>query len=223
MENIIFGNQINQGKNISRYGQPLIREIVVAGKYRIKYLFWRVTVMDDFNEKWEGADREIIKDSVEYSYLKALILKNGQAFGGNLTVWDGDERRVSGSPYWYGTGNQGDSNIDYKTCKDLYMGEWCLVDENGIPYIERKYKEWEKKLKEAQEKLQPKRHQTLYDNGIDEIKQNRPTTQERKGNLIYLNRSNDKEVDSRNIKYYNPNDRGKIIDENQRTVRIIRK
>lgn len=57
MENIVFGNQINQNKNIERYGKPVIQEIIIANKYRIKYLFWKVTVLDDFNEKWEGVDR----------------------------------------------------------------------------------------------------------------------------------------------------------------------
>lgn len=219
MENIVFGNQINQNKNIQRYGKPVIQEIIIANKYRIKYLFWKVTVLDDFNEKWEGVDREIKKDSVEYSYLKGLILKNGQSFGGNLTVWDGEEKNVTGSPYWYGTGIQGDSNIDYKTCKDLYMGEWCLVDENGIPYIDRKYKEWEEKLKLAQERLQPKRQQTLYDNGIDNIKITPPKTNQQKSNIIYVNGGKEN-VEKKNMVYYNP--RG-ANNENKPLVRITRK
>ena len=99
------------------------------------------------------------------------------------------------------------------------MGEWCLVDENGIPYIERKYKEWEEKLKLAQERLQPKRQQTLYDNGIDDIKITPPKTNQQKSNIIYVNGGKEN-VEKRNMVYYNP--RG-ANNENKPLVRITRK
>lgn len=188
----IFGNQIiKDGKSIKKIGQPIVHEIIIA-KHRVKYMFWKVTVLSDFEEIWEGSDRQIQKDSVEHSFLYALITKNGHSFGENLTVWDGIERKAELSHYWYNNNNEGDRNLDVKDLKDLYMGEWAIVDENGIPVIDKKYREWEKKLKLLynEQEVQAPLYQTPSYDQETTVRRITPQVQPKQGNIHVINQPN---------------------------------
>ncbi len=189
----IFGNQIiKDGKSIKKIGQPIIHEIIIA-KHRVKYMFWKVTVLSDFEEIWEGSDRQIQKDSVEHSFLYALITKNGHSFGENLTVWDGEEKTINHDYYLQTLPHlKGDPNLNYKKVSDLYLGEWAIVDENGVPVIDKKYREWEKKLKPlyGEQEVQTPLYQTPSYDQETTLRRVVPQVQPKQGNIHVINQPN---------------------------------